>query len=269
MKDSIFAFYTTARKARFSAYAGFAVLACCYIAVNSLLFHRTERDISYEVIWLLATMVVIAPIAYHFVRDASSNALTKPLNYLREHPIPPLKLLLAEDQETARVLRILLKQKGWEVLAEASDAKEVVEKVVTLRPGVVVLIDSDTAGTSGFKIAREITRTISDTKILMVRISYAVGGAAHVSFGGEIKVLDVAQESTVPAVISRRMAHLTTQQLQIFRLLVKQKSVEEMARVLNVDEDVVERDRTRIMQELDLASTGAVVLYRRPHKVSS
>jgi AmiR/NasT family two-component response regulator len=227
VKDSIVSFYTTARRTRFFAYAGFALIACCYIAVNSLLFHRAEREISYEVTWLLATMVAIAPIAYHFLRNASSNALaTQPPT------VRPLRLLLAEDQETATVLRILLKQAGWDVLAEASNPKEIIERTITLRPEVV-FIDLEKVG-SGLEIARQITRRIPSTRILIVSVSY-IGVTTRISGGAaEIKIFDATRESTVQTVISRRMTNLTTQQFQI----------------------------TRLLEELDLPSAGAVVLYR-------
>lgn len=71
MKDSILSFYTTARQARVFFYGIAILIACCYIAVNRLLLSRPEQDVSHEVIGLLAALLAISPVAYHFIIAAS------------------------------------------------------------------------------------------------------------------------------------------------------------------------------------------------------
>src|SRR5690349_13565792 len=53
----------------------------------------------------------------------------------------PFRILLADDHEVVRAgLRALLEeQQGWEVVAEAVDGREAVEKATKLKPDVVVI----------------------------------------------------------------------------------------------------------------------------------
>lgn len=192
MKDSFLSFYTTARKARFFAYAGFALIACCYIAINSLLLHRAEREVSYEVIWLLASFVAAAPVVYHFIEQAKNEVFwnaRKPMMERLEYEVSQrgrkyaeaqkyalrrlhqhsrLRLLLAEDQETIAFLRIVLKERGVEVVGEASEAKEALEKAISLKPDLVLLDMYMPGLISGIEVAREINRTLSNTAVLML-----------------------------------------------------------------------------------------------------
>jgi hypothetical protein len=71
MRDSILSFYTTARQARVFFYGVAILMAGCYIAVNRLLLSRSEQDVSHEVIGLLAALLAVSPVAYHFMAAAS------------------------------------------------------------------------------------------------------------------------------------------------------------------------------------------------------
>jgi hypothetical protein len=71
MRDSILSFYTTARQARVFFYGIAILIASCYIAVNRLLLSRSEQDVSREVIGLLAVLLVVSPVAYHFMAAPS------------------------------------------------------------------------------------------------------------------------------------------------------------------------------------------------------
>ena len=258
MKDSIFSFYTTARKVRFSAYAAFAFLACCYIAVNSLLFHRSERDISYEVTWLLAGMAAIAPVAYHFIQQiqyAKSDSSIWGYPLPAHQTIQPFRVLLAEDHSTATVLRNLLQQQRVEVEARA-DATDIVEKLRSLKSDLIVM-DVQLAGVNGLEVAREI-RKLSDTNVLIVVQMYSITNRDfHIKTIRNVEAN--ISDSTVPSIIAK--THFTPRQLRIIDLIAQHRSVEDIARLLRIDRDTVEDERTKIMQELNLSSVGNVVLY--------
>jgi len=53
----------------------------------------------------------------------------------------PFRILLADDHEVVRAgLRALLEeQSGWEVVAEAADGRDAVEKASKLKPDAVVI----------------------------------------------------------------------------------------------------------------------------------
>jgi len=307
VKDSIFSFYTTARKARFSAYAVFALVAFCYIAVNSLLFHRSERDISYEVIWLLASLVAAAPVAYHFIfhekekrvfksdlfEELSNEVaqLARELAQAREiakslQP-QPLRLLLAEDRETTEWLRILSKEKGFDVVAEASDGKEALEKALSLKPDLVLLDMQMPGPMSGLEVTREITKILSNTKVLVLGVTNSPSmerkaidagaiGYLHKEhlvdrFDGILETIignKILFDSTVSPIAAKKISRFTRRQLEIVKLIAMHKTIEEISLTLGVSAVEIKRERLRIMEELDLFSTDAV-LYADRHKVSS
>jgi DNA-binding NarL/FixJ family response regulator len=258
VKDSIISFYTTAWKARFSAYAGFAFLACCYIAVNALVFHRPERNVSYEVTLLLASMVAVAPVVYHFVRqmqDATPNSDILYNPFQTHQTIQPLRLLLAEDHGTATLVRTLLQQQSVEVEARA-DAIDIVEKLRSLKTDLIVM-DVELAGVNGLEVAREITK-LSATKVVIFQMYSISEPDFHIKMIRNVEA-SIPGSSTVPPIIAK--THFTPRQLRIIHLIAQHRSIEDIARLLRLDEDTVQDERTKIMQELNLSSVGNVVVY--------
>ncbi len=83
------------------------------------------------------------------------------------------RILLVDDHEVVRLgLKALLERHpNFEVVGEAGSAREAIEQVETLQPGVVVM-DIRLPGTSGIEACEEIIRRFPDTKVLMLT-SYA------------------------------------------------------------------------------------------------
>jgi DNA-binding NarL/FixJ family response regulator len=82
-----------------------------------------------------------------------------------------LRLLLADDHEVVRRgLRDLLEQQvGWEVVAEAADGKEAVEKVLRTQPDVAIL-DVQMPVVNGLEATKRIVESGSKTRILILTI---------------------------------------------------------------------------------------------------
>lgn len=78
------------------------------------------------------------------------------------------KIVLADDHEIVRSgIRTLLDgHHPWEVCAEAENGKDAVEKVLALKPDLVVL-DLSMPVMNGIEAAREIRRTAPSTKIVI------------------------------------------------------------------------------------------------------
>lgn len=83
------------------------------------------------------------------------------------------RILIVDDHEVVRLgLKALLEQHPhFEVIAEASNAKEAIEKVERFMPDVV-LMDIRLPGTSGIEACEEITENFPDTRVIMLT-SYA------------------------------------------------------------------------------------------------
>jgi two-component system response regulator DevR len=83
------------------------------------------------------------------------------------------RILLVDDHEIVRLgLKALLERHpNFEVVAEASAAREAVEKVEALQPDVVVM-DIRLPGGSGIEACEEISEKFPDSKVIMLT-SYA------------------------------------------------------------------------------------------------
>lgn len=99
---------------------------------------------------------------------------------------------------------------------------------------------------------------------MRLRRSCAPTSRANRSFADIKTIKDVEPSvfgSTVPPIIAEKIARFTPRQLQIIDLTTQFRSIEDIARLLRIDKDTVEVERTKIMQELNLSSVGDVVLF--------
>ena len=83
--------------------------------------------------------------------------------------MPKIRCLLTDDHTLFRqgVKRLLETESDFEVVGEAADAGESVEKARELRPDVV-LMDIGMPGLSSFEAARQIRKTRPETKVLFL-----------------------------------------------------------------------------------------------------
>ena len=83
--------------------------------------------------------------------------------------MPKIRVLLTDDHTLFRqgVRRLLESEADFEVVGEASDAGDSVEKARELRPDIV-LMDIGMPGLSSFEAARQIRKNRPETKILFL-----------------------------------------------------------------------------------------------------
>jgi DNA-binding NarL/FixJ family response regulator len=85
----------------------------------------------------------------------------------------PARTLIVDDNLTARTtVRSLLDWHGFQVCGEAKDGKEAVERVIELKPDIVVL-DINLPVMDGIQAASEIRRIFPEAKILFLTIHEA------------------------------------------------------------------------------------------------
>jgi DNA-binding NarL/FixJ family response regulator len=82
-----------------------------------------------------------------------------------------LRILVADDQPyIRRAVRALLESRsGWEVIGEASDGREAIEKTGELNPDVIVM-DMFMPNLNGLEATREIHAAYPDAKVLILTL---------------------------------------------------------------------------------------------------
>ena len=77
-----------------------------------------------------------------------------------------LRILVADDHEVVRrgLCSLLESQAGWQVCGEASDGREVLNKVAELKPDIIVL-DVAMPNLNGLEATRQILKTNPKAKV--------------------------------------------------------------------------------------------------------
>src|ERR1700732_4303869 len=213
-----------------------------------------------------------------------------------------LRLLVADDHDVVRkgVRALLEEQPGWEVVAEASNGREVVEKAKLLRPDVTIL-DLIMPELNGLEAAREILKSVP-TKILILTVydsdpliqqTLEAGAQGYVlkSDAGRdlVSAVDALRRNKTfftPKVAQMVMEgylgrppktneddsnkvglRLTARQRQILQLLAEGKSRKEVAGALNIIVKTAETHRANIMRRLDYHTVSELVRYAIRHHV--
>jgi len=208
-----------------------------------------------------------------------------------------LRVVVADDHEVVRkgLRSILEEQPGWEVTGEASDGREAVDKVKSLRPDVSV-VDVGMPGLNGLEATRQMLRNDPQTRVLILTMhesdplirevldagargyllksdasrdlvsavdairknkTYFTARVAQMVLDGYLdkKPRAAAVESDVPT------SRLTPRQREIVQLLAEGKSSKEVAVALGLSVKTAETHRANIMRRLNCHSVSELVRY--------
>ena len=194
----------------------------------------------------------------------------------------PVRLALVDDHELFRYsLGSVLGKRGFEVVAEAGDARASFPLIDRTRPAVV-LLDLALPGMDGITAARELISRPANPKILMlsaydaphlVAAALDAGACGYALKSHSIEELVVGiravargqryvdpRLSTAATSPDGPLAPLTARERDIFRLLVCGKTTLELAKELCISPKTVETHRQRIFRKLNVHS--AVQLLR-------
>jgi len=203
-----------------------------------------------------------------------------------------LRILIADDHTVVRAgLRALLESRpGWEVVAEASDGREAVEKATKLKPDVAVL-DIGMPLLNGVEATRRIRSSTPATEILILTMHEsddlvqqvvsagargyilkdeadrvliaAVDAARHHKpyFSTRIANTHSAEVLTPPDGTKVSRQRLTPREREILQLLAEGKSNKEVANLLGISVNTAEAHRANIMLKLGLHSLAELVHY--------
>jgi DNA-binding NarL/FixJ family response regulator len=203
-----------------------------------------------------------------------------------------MRVVIAEDEALLRTgLVRLLDDAGFDVVAEAADASELVRKVAGHRPDVVVTDVRMPPGHSddGLRAAREIRERYPGTAV-MVLSQYVMERAAVDLVGDDASGVGYLLKDRVadldafiealnrvanggsaldPDVVSRMLGRrdtdeldrLTPREREVLGLMAEGRSNRGIAETLIVTEDAVEKHVNNLLRKLDI--TGAPTDHRR------
>ena len=203
-----------------------------------------------------------------------------------------IRVLLADDHTLVRKgLRSLLDAEAdLEVVGEAGDGREAVDKARRLRPDVV-LMDITMPGLNGLEATRQIRHSLPAAKVLVLTVhanaeyvfqilragaaGYLVKQAAVAELIAAIQAVSRG-ETYLSAAISpkaveayRRQAEamdvepprLTDREREVLQLIAEGRTNREIAARLNVSVKTVEAHRAHVMDKLGLRSTAELTRY--------
>lgn len=204
----------------------------------------------------------------------------------------PIRVLLADDHTLVRQgLKSLLDASGdCEVVAEAADGIEAVEKAQSTRPDVAV-VDIGMPRLSGIEVVRRISGELPDTKVLVLTMHEEEEYVLHVVRAGASGYLvkDSAASELLDAVralnarrgyfgayASKVLAEqyrqpeprvedpygaLTPREREVFHLVVEGRTTKEIAGELGISVKTAENHRSRVMEKLGVHNTAELVRY--------
>ena len=199
-----------------------------------------------------------------------------------------IRAVIADDHKLFRqALTAILERDGIRVLAEAGDGREAVKLADELRPEIVV-IDIHIAQLNGIDVTKQILKTSTITKIILLAREISpeqIREALHTGVGGIVLKTAPACEltqairtvcrgivyldSAIHCVLSEADAEgvsceantLTLREREVLQLICEGKTVKEIAAVLDIGQKTAESHRQRIMMRLRVTQTAELVLY--------
>jgi DNA-binding NarL/FixJ family response regulator len=199
-----------------------------------------------------------------------------------------LKVLIADDHGIVRsgVKLLLDRQPDIEVVAEAEDGVDAVEKTIQLRPDVAVL-DVSMPRMTGLQATHEIKQQAPDTQVLILSMhdderylfeALRAGAAGYVlkraadqdlvdavraAGRGEPFLTASAQQTLIRDFLERgdQPAELTPREQEVVKLIAEAHTNKEIAEILHLSEKTVESHRGRVLQKLGMRDRVELVRY--------
>jgi DNA-binding NarL/FixJ family response regulator len=207
-----------------------------------------------------------------------------------------IRILIADDHTIVRqgLKKLLEEEQGMEVVGEAVDGRDAVAKAMDLMPDIV-LMDLSMPGLHGLEAARQISKRLPKTRVLILSMhkneAYVLQSLQAGATGYILK--DSASEEVATAIrsvnrgdsylspsISRVVIEdylrlstpgasgakslydtLTVREREIFQLLAEGLKNQEISERLHVSVKTVETHRAHIMEKLNLNNIAELVKY--------
>lgn len=202
-----------------------------------------------------------------------------------------IRVLLADDHAAIRagLAMILGGAEGIEVVAEAADGAEALEKAHATHPEVAVL-DLSMPRLSGLEVVRRLREELPAVRVLVLTVheeeeyvlpivragaaGYLVKDSAAPELLAAVRALHAGRGYFGPQaarVLADQLQHpagaedpygtLTGREREVFHLVVEGKTTKEIARALGISLKTADNHRSRVLAKLNLHNTAELVRY--------
>jgi len=208
--------------------------------------------------------------------------------------VKQINVVIVDDHTILRqgLRKLLEEDKKINVLGEAGDGREALEKVAVLSPDVV-LMDISMSGMNGLEAIKQIKRRYPKVKVLVLSmhkneeyiyqafksraIGYIVKDSAAQDVVNAIKIVSRGESYLSPCIskividdyirflrqsdYNTLYESLTEREREIFQLLAEGKRNQEIAKTLHISIKTVETHRSHILKKLHLSNLAEIVKY--------
>ncbi len=204
-----------------------------------------------------------------------------------------IRILVADDHALVRegIVAILKLHDDIEVLAEAADGKETIQKATKLQPDMI-LLDIAMPGLGGLEATIEIKKSYPDIKILVLSqyddreyvsrlikagvsgyiLKHAVGtdliSAIRAVARGEFYLYSAIASSVIGDYLSQRDAaaedpyeRLTDREKQVLKLIAEGHTHKEIGNLLNISVKTVIAHYTNFQEKLDIHTRAGLIKF--------
>lgn len=214
-----------------------------------------------------------------------------------------IRVLIADDHALLRegLRRVLESEPDIEIVGEAADGADVIEKCRTLRPDVV-LMDVSMPKVDGLEATRIICRELPETKVIVLTVhddqayvaqliqagakGYLLKDVEPDSLAQALRRVQLGEPFLQPRLMARlierlqeqaaayepaseREPHpvLTAREHEVLQLIVQGKTNREIADTLVISEKTVKNHVTNILKKLNLSDRTQAAVYAIRHKL--
>ena len=203
-----------------------------------------------------------------------------------------MRVLIADDHTMVResLVSVLQADGDVEVVAQAADGIEALEKALLTRPDVVVA-DLSMPRLGGLEVVRRLREALPDTKVLVLTMhkedeyvlqavragasGYLVKDSAAAELLAAVRSLHAGRGYFGPQAAMTLAEHLqhperalddpygrlTTREREVFHLLAEGMTTKEIARRLDISVKTAENHRGRVLEKLGTRNTAELVRY--------
>ena len=203
-----------------------------------------------------------------------------------------VRVLVADDHTIVRqgIVSLLAESGECEVVAEAADGLEAVEKALATHPEVAIL-DLSMPRLSGLEVVRRIHEALPQTRVLVLTVheeeeyvlplvragaaGYLLKDSAVAELLAAVRALHAGQGYFCPQAARALANHyhdpkgtlddpygtLSPREREVFHLVVDGRTTKEVARELGISVKTADNHRYRLMEKLGLHNTAELVRY--------